>query len=125
MDKINFRALEDDNEHFLGIELNAEKMAKLNEMRGLCAELADKESGIRHRFRPFTDKDRHGSVALELKSPVWTFNLAVTGLLSQLFEMADGFAAAIVEGTDTIRLTFDVRNMWTKHGYDNDMEHGK
>lgn len=125
MDKINFRALEDDNEHFLGIELNAEKMAKLNEMRGLCAELAEKESGIRHRFRPFTDKDRHGSVALELKSPVWTFDPSVTKLLSRLFEMTDSFAAAIVEETGVIRLTFDVQNMWTKYGYDNDMEHGK
>ena len=62
MDNINFRALEDDNEHFLGIELNAEKMTKLCEMRGLCAELAEKESGIRHRFRPFTDKEDRKSV---------------------------------------------------------------
>ena len=120
-----FRTWEDDTEHFLGEKLNEKKMERLNAMRDLCAALADKESGIRHRFRPFTNKDRHGSVALELKSPVWTFDLSVTKLLSRLFDMTDSFAAAIVEETGAIRLTFDVQNMWTKYGYDNDMEHGK
>ena len=125
MDKINFASIEDDNEHFLGIDLNEEKMQRLNAMRDLCVAIADKERGIKNRFRPFTNKERHGSVSLELKSPVWSFDPTVAKLLSKLFAMSDGFAATIVEGTDTIRLTFDVRDMWTQHGYDNDMEHGK
>lgn len=118
-----FRTWEDNTEHFLGIEINEKKMERLNKMRSLCREVASRDSGITAPFNPFSTKEKNASVFLEFTSPLWTFDTTITNKLSELFSMADGFA--IAEGDGSIRITFDILDMWDKFGYDNDMEHGK
>lgn len=120
-----FRTWEDDTEHFLGIEINEKKMDRLNRMRDLCRRIEEAEPQIRNRFDPFDNRRRSASVILEARNPFWTFNSAVVKLLSELVSMADDIAVCIVEGTDTLRLTCNISDMWDKSGYDNDMEHGK
>lgn len=125
MNKINFRALEDDIEHFLGIELNEEKMERLNAMRDACRRIAELEPQISNPFYPFDNKQRNASVKLETKNPLWTFNPDAIRLLSELFSLADNVSICVVDGTDTIRIMFSITDMWSKFGYDNDLEHGK
>ena len=124
MNKNFFRYLEDNIEHFLGIEVNEKKLARLNEMQQLCRELADADRSIKNRFKPFSTKDKNASVALDIQSPLWTFDTSIAKKIARLFEMSDGFA--IASGDDgSVRITFDVLDMWDKFGYDNDMEQGK
>ena len=118
-----FRTWEDDTEHFLGIEINETKMERLNKMRDLCREIASRDRSITAPFHPFSTKEKNASVFLEITSPLWTFDTTITKKLAELFSLADGFA--IAEGDGSIRITFDILDMWDKFGYDNDMEHGK
>ena len=122
--KINFRKLEDDTEHFLGIEINESKLNTLNTMQSLCREIAGLDGGIQNRFRPFSTNDKNASVSLDIESPLWTHDAAIINALSDLMGMADGFALATLENGN-IRMTFNILEMWDKFGYDNDMEHGK
>ena len=121
---INFRMLEDDTEHFLGIEINENKLNKLNTMQRLCREIANRDSGIANRFRPFSTNDKNASVSLDIKNPLWTHDAVIIQTLSELMGMADGFALATCED-GTMRMTFNILDMWDRFGYDNDMEHGK
>ena len=120
-----FRTWQDDTEHFLGIELNEKKMERLNKMRDLCRRIAEAEPQIRNPFDPFDNRRRSGSVRLEARSPFWTFSGEAVKLLSELLSMADDVAVCVVAGTDTLRLTCSISDMWDESGYDNDMEHGK
>lgn len=123
--KINFRMIEDDNEHFLGIEINEDKLNRLNKMRELCRNIAEIEPQCSNPFYPFDNKRSNGAVKLEMHTPFWTFEPRVITMLSELLSMADDVSICAIEGTDTIRIMCSVHEMWNKHGYDNDMEHGK
>ena len=114
-DKINLDELIDAAESFHGTELDETKMARLNHMRDLCRAVSDAEPHIRNPFEPFDNTCRHASVTLETRNPLWTFDARVAKLLSELLSMTDDLSVCIVDGTDTIRAMFSVRDMWTKY----------
>lgn len=110
--------MEHDIEHFKGLDINMDKLERLNKMQTLCREISERDDGIKNRFKPFTTKDKNASVALDIENPLWTFDKEIVKRMETLFSMADGVAVAIVDGTATIRMTFDVLDMWDKSTFD-------
>lgn len=108
----------DINEFFVGDEIDEEKLARLRRMRTICREICEKESGVSSPLFPFSNRDRNGMVKLEMKNPFWTFSAAITKLIAALFSLADDAAVAIPEGTDIIRFTFGIHDMWNEFHYD-------
>ena len=124
MDKINFRALEDDNEHFLGIDLDEEKMNRLNAMRDACRKIVDLNPRIKSPFYPFDTTCRNAFVSLVFPEIEFMNDKTVTSLIGALFSAADDVVLRSRED-GTILMSFGLHDMWDKFGYDNDMEHGK
>lgn len=108
----------DINEFFVGDEIDKEKLERLNRMRDICQEICEKERGVSAPLFPFSNRNRNGMVKLEMKNPFWTFSPAVTKRIAALFSLADDAAVAIPEGTDIIRFTFGIHDMWTEFHYD-------
>ena len=108
----------DINDYFVGDEIDQEKLERLNRMRDICREICEKESGVAAPLFPFSNRERNGTVKLEMKNPFWTFSAAVMKRVAALFSMSDDAAIAIPEGTDIIRITFGVHDMWKEFHYD-------
>jgi hypothetical protein len=117
------RKADDDNEHFLGEVLDEEKKARLDRIRALCREISDEEPEIRANFLPFSNRSRNGTASLIFPSMLFCANANVNAKLSEIFSMTDAFVTTTLQGT--LKLSFIVHDMWSKFGYDNDMEHGK
>ena len=116
------RKANDDNEHFLGEVLDEKKMERLKKIRTMCREIAEAEPEISAKFMPFSNESRNGTASLIFPQLLFCANDKVNGKLSDVFHLSDAFV--ITAMGERIKLSFIVHDMWTKFGYDNDMEHG-
>ena len=112
----------DDNEHFLGEEIDTEKMKRFDRIRALCLDVSEADPDIWDSYPPFTERSRNGMACLEMPSVKFQSNPTVLKALSQLFAEADACITSAIGGE--LRITFVVHDMWKKFGYDNDLEHG-
>ena len=110
--------MSDINEMFHGDKYDDGKLERLSKMRNICREVAEIDSSVSAPMIPFTTESRNASVKLELKNPFWTARKGVRQRIALLFDLADDTAVAIVDGTDTIRMTFGVQDMWVEWHYD-------
>ena len=114
----------DDNEHFLGEELDQEKMDRLNRLRDLSARFAKGERGVSYSAFPFSNRSRNAMITIDVPSVFFTASSRSMQTISEITALSDFVSFAVV-ADGKIRIGFGVHDMWTKFGYTNDMEHGK
>lgn len=119
------RKLDDDIDHFIGEELDEEKMEQLKKLRSVCRRIAELSPDIKATFLPFSNRSINGTAFLELPRVTAETNTTVSRFLGRAFTLSDAFGISAREDGTGITIGFVVHNMWSKFGYDNDMEHGK
>lgn len=107
------------NDTFRGIELNEANVARLNKLNELAKRLSDLEPDISYKWKPLTNKERHGTVMLETDLMGFlTIDRRVLDVLSDMYHIADMVNMNVaVEGKDKILTTFSVMEMWDKFEY--------
>lgn len=115
----------DDNEHFLGKELDDKQMERYQHLRELCLKVTRGEPRIKTPLVPFSNRSQNATVQLDMPAPMWIFNETVSKTIGEIISSADDVAFAVVEKTGHIRISCSILRMWKKFGYTNDMENGK
>ncbi len=119
-----------ENESFFGLEIDPEKMKRLEKIRDMCLALARLDSGVICLPNRLTPENRHGTVQVSLPPLMFSADPRVTKILSDIFRLADAFSMAaprlICEDEDDeftgprdgreIVLSFGVHNMWKVYG---------
>lgn len=120
-----------ENESFTGLELDPEKLKRLNSIKALCATIHEQDQEIGWRSLPLTYENRHGSVQLVFPSVNFWSDKRFIDTLSQLFKLADHVHLSVPrlialddedgdedeeQATDGIVLTFGVADMWHIYG---------
>ena len=118
------RMWEDDAEHFLGEELDPRRMETLDRVHALCRRLVEMEPSISLPFMPFTNRSKNALVQLLFPAPFFMFGGETMHLLGQIIALADDVTLAAT-GDGRIAVTCGIENMWSRWGYDNDLEHGQ
>ncbi len=108
----------DINERFRGDRYDMEKLERLNRMRRLCREIAEAERGVSMRPCPLSDRSRNGMVGLDMPRVILMTAPGVLKRLAALFPLADDACVSAAADDGVVRLTFCVRDMWTRWHYD-------
>ena len=101
----------EENETFVGADLDTEKMERLDAMRALCEKIGAAEPRITTTPLPVLDTHRHGGVRLELPSLIFTANKEAIHALGEIFRLSDSVTVIVKDG-ETVRITCDVHNIW-------------
>ena len=112
----------DNAEHFLGEVLDEEKMVRLIKLRAICRKIEEAEPCIKYKAYPFSNRNRNGMVILDFPQVLFCTDRRVISSLSAALAISDNVSASTLCGN--LRLSFGIHDMWSKYGYDNDMEHG-
>ena len=115
-----------ENESFRGLEIDPEKMKRLETIRAKCRALARLDSGVICLPNRLTPQNRNGVARISLPPVMFSSDGRVLSVLSELFRLADDVAMAaprlVSEDEDDeftgprdgreIVLSFGVHNMW-------------
>ena len=111
-----FDTMIDNNESFLGEELDEEKMEQLNRLKNICVEIGKREKGIKYSAYPFSNRSQNAFVMLDFPRLLFCTDKKVMRLLSQALTISDDFSSTALAGE--LRVCFGIHNMWTKWRYD-------
>ena len=105
----------DANEHFIGDELNQDKMQTLNTLRDICYKLSTTDRDIKYTARPFDNTRMVASVIVDLPD-VYAFEEEAKELISKAFAVADSVTISTSPGN--LRFAFSVKKMWNTYHYE-------
>ena len=113
------------NKTFHGIEVNAEKVAKLERLKKLCERLAELDEAIRFDGVTLNSRTRNGTAKITLPALFFSDNRRVMNTLAKLFAEADHVfiscpyalydeedAEGDEPGEKILVMTFAVADMW-------------
>ena len=104
---------EEENESFVGHQLNAQKMEQLHQLEEL-AEMLARNPSFDFIRTPVTDNDRNGTVIVDAHIVTAPIEKKESTILSRMYALADGAGMSAYSGK-RIRLSFDVRNLWSEY----------
>ena len=104
----------DENEHFLGKELDEKKMERLNKLRELSVRFAKGERGVTYEAFPFSNRSRNAMVLLDIPATVFIVSPQSVHTLAEIFSLSDDVSFAVSEDKKKIRISFGIHDMWTK-----------
>ena len=122
---------ERENRTFTGLEVNPEKLKRLNEMRKLCQTLHKLNGDILYKELPFDSSNRHGGVQISFLPLEFITDKRITNIMAKLFARADHFTIIAPRLADEdsddedftgaragreVAITFDVADMWQTYG---------
>ncbi len=118
---MDFNKIVDENEHFLGTKLNAEKKNRLNSLFAVCDAIGKLDHGIIFEAMPFTERSRNGMAILRIPCLGFYPDGPARAYIAKALELADDFGTSVAE--NKIILSFGIRDMWDEWAYTNDDEH--
>ena len=113
------RKLGEENENFIGEDLNEEKEKRITRIGELCEQIAEHEPYTSARLFPISERSRNAMVSLDTRR--FLFDRETLDKLSEILRLADDVSFADLDGAT--RISFGVRDMWKKHGFINDLDH--
>ncbi len=113
------RKLGDDNDNFLGEDLDKEKEKRIKCIGKLCEQIAERESYTTAHLYPISERSQNAIVSIDTRG--FLFDRGTLDRLCEILKLADDVTFAEVDGA--MRISFGVHNMWKKHGYINDTDH--
>lgn len=121
MNMNNLNAIIEENETFIGTDLDSEKMARLNAMRELCEKITVADPRIINTPLPVLDTNKHAGVRLEIPALLFTAKEDAIHALGELFRLSDAVTIVAKDG-EKVKITCDVQDMWktntNKPGHD-------
>ena len=115
------REWDDNNEHFLGEDLDQGKLNRLNRIKSLCLEISGMDNRIQYTAYPFDNRSRNGFAILDLPKLLFCTDEKLIRRLADLFYASDFVSLSTLSGA--LRISCGIHDMWSKWGYDNDAEH--
>ncbi len=113
----------DANEHFVGDELNRDKLQTLNTLRDLCYKLSAIDRTIKYTPRPFDNRRISASVIVDLPDVHAFEKKEAKELVSQAFTAADSVITSTSPGN--LRIAFLVKKMWNTYHYEDYTPYGE
>ena len=102
----------DENEDFIGIELDDKKMEKVEAIRTYCKKIVDRDSGVNIVPLQFDNESRNALTQLSFPALYFTGDKRLLDSMETMLNLADSFAMAAEKGR--IYLTFAVHEIWAK-----------
>ena len=102
----------DENDDFIGIELDAKKMEKVEAIRNYCKNIVDMESAAQIVPLQFDAESRNALTQLSMPRIFFTADKRVLDALETMLDLSDGFAMTSDAGRTY--MTFAVHEIWAK-----------
>ena len=115
----------EENEKFIGYKLDENKMARLNRLKDICAELAKRDHDIKVDTTMLTNENRHGGVRLRLPEVYISTHRGTMQLIACLFNEADSVCMSAIGNSGDVVVSFDIMDMWAEWGSTDDKKKKK
>ena len=115
----------DDEDHFVGTNLDEEKMKRYERINELCKKIAKAVPGMSFEWHPITNRDPNAFALLAMSNVTFWSRTDVNRALAEALTLADNVSITAVGDDGKIRVGIGIFDVWKDHYYDNDMEHGK
>lgn len=102
----------DENDDFIGVELDDKKMEKVEAIRTYCKKIVDRDSGVHIVPLQFDNESRNALTQLSLPGTYFTADKQILVSIKEIIDLSDSFAMAADNGR--IYLTFAVHDIWAK-----------
>ena len=102
----------DENENFIGVELDEKKMERVQAIRDCCKKIVDRDSGVQIVPLQFDNESRNALTQLSFPTPFFTGDKRVMDALETMIDIADSFS--IASDAKDIYMTFIVLEIWAK-----------
>ena len=102
----------DENDDFIGVEIDDKKMEKVEAIRDCCKKIVDRDSGVNIVPLQFDNESRNALTQISFPAPYFTGDKRLLDSVKTMLDIADSFAMAVEKGR--IYLTFAVHDIWAK-----------